>query len=262
MICGENLFKEHDQFAGTDDQRLEDFQRMINDPKIKAVICARGGYGTVRIVDRIDFSTFKKNPTWIAGFSDVTVLHSHIHTNFGIETIHSAMPVNFKDIPDDSQTIISLKNALFGEGLSYEIASNDFNRKGIAEGMLTGGNLSIIYSLTGSVSDIDTKGKILFLEDLGEPPYRLDRMLTQLQLSGKLQSLAGIILGSFQECDPPEGGYSARDVLKEMLQGLDIPILANFPAGHIAENWPFPLGSRVRIDSAARSVEILDPAVS
>ena len=144
-------------------ERLSDLQQMLDSPEIKAIICARGGYGTVRIIDRIDFSSFINSPKWICGFSDVTVLHSHIHSNYGIETIHSAMPINFNDIPEDSQSVMTLKNALFGEELLYNIKSHPYNRKGETVGQLIGGNLSILYSLIGSSSDIDTKGKLIWL---------------------------------------------------------------------------------------------------
>jgi len=246
---GKNLFSEHHQFAGTDSQRLIDFQQMLDNPGIKAIVCARGGYGTVKIIDNIDFSEFSKNPKWIAGFSDVTVLHSHIHTNLGIETIHSAMPVNFNNIPEDSQSITTLKNALFGEGLSYNINPHPFNRRGQATAMLTGGNLSILYSLCGSISDIDTKGKILFIEDLDEYLYHIDRMMMNLKRSGKLENLAGLIVGSMSEMNDNTTPYgqTAYEIIKECVEEYDYPLCFGFPAGHIKDNRTLIFGKKIHL---------------
>jgi len=246
---GKNLFNKHHQFAGTDIQRLEDLQQMLDNPKIKAIVCARGGYGTAKIIDNIDFSLFKKNPKWIAGFSDVTVLHSHIHSNFGIETIHSAMTLNFNDIPEDSQSIITLKKALFWEGLTYKIKTHPFNRNGKATGLLTGGNLSILYSLIGSSSDIDTKGKILFIEDLDEYLYHIDRMMTNLKRNGKLDNLAGLIVGSMSEMNDNTVPYgqTAYEIIRECVEEYDYPLCFNFPAGHIKNNNALILGRKSRL---------------
>ncbi|MCD4681456.1 MAG: LD-carboxypeptidase [Bacteroidales bacterium] len=246
---GKNIFSEHHQFAGTDSQRLIDFQQMLDNPGIKAIVCARGGYGTVKIIDNIDFSSFSKNPKWIAGFSDVTVLHSHILTNFGIETIHSGMPVNFNNIPEDSQSITTLKNALFGEGLSYNINPHPFNRKGRATATLAGGNLSILYSLSGSISDIDTKGKILFIEDLDEYLYHIDRMMMNLKRSGKLKNLAGLIVGSMSEMNDNTTPYgqTAYEIIKECVEEYDYPLCFGFPAGHIKDNRTLIFGRKIHL---------------
>ncbi len=249
VVLGENLYKEHFQFAGTDDQRLSDIQEMLDNPEIKAIVCARGGYGTVRIIDKIDFSVFSKSPKWIVGFSDVTVLHSHIQSNLGIETIHSLMPINFNDIPEDSQSILTLKKALFGENLSYDIKSHLLNRKGKATGLLTGGNLSILYSLTGSVSDIDTKGKILFIEDLDEYLYHIDRMMMNLKRSGKLENLAGLIVGSMSEMNDNTipYGHNAYEIIREFVDIYDYPLCFDFPAGHIKDNRALIFGRKTRL---------------
>src|SRR5665213_2896484 len=176
VVLGKNLFEECNQYSGTDEQRVEDLQNFLDDPNIKAVISGRGGYRTLRIIDQLDFSEFKKNPKWIIGYSDITVLHSHIHTNFHIATLHATMPINFGK---DNYSTESLRMALFGEPLSYKTENNskEKNRVEICEGELIGGNLSLLYAMQNSVSDIDTNGKILFLEDLDEYLYHIDRMI-------------------------------------------------------------------------------------
>ena len=192
-VYASNLFYSNNQYAGTDEERLDGFQKLLDDPEIKAILCARGGYGTMRIIDKLDFSKFLLHPKWIAGYSDVTVLHSHINKNFGIETLHGSMPINFS--ANTPESLESLRKALFGEELSYATSNHSYNRTGKTEGVLTGGNLSILYSLSGSASDIETNGKILFIEDLEEYLYHIDRMMVQLKRSGKLQNLAGLIVG-------------------------------------------------------------------
>ena len=171
VILGPSLLKKDHQFAGTDEQRAADFQWALDAPEVKAILCARGGYGTVRIIDLIDFSGFKKQPKWVIGYSDVTVLHNHIHTNCQVETLHATMPINFAT--NSEEALLSLRTALFGASLQYTFSKHECNRAGEATGVLVGGNLSILYSLTGSNSDLDTRGKILFLEDLDE--YLLPR---------------------------------------------------------------------------------------
>ena len=191
VITGKNLYKQDNQFAGTDAERVADFQWALDDKNIKAILFARGGYGTVRMIDAIDFSSFQKNPKWLIGFSDITVFHSHVHTHFGIETLHSPMAINF---PKSSEEIISgIKNILFGKPSGFNIAGSSFNRKGNAKGSVIGGNLSLLFALAGTASDIDTHGKILFIEDLDEYLYHIDRMMMQLKRSGKLKNLAGLI---------------------------------------------------------------------
>ena len=192
VVFGRNLFQEYNQFAGTDLQRSTDLQQMIDNPHIKAILCARGGYGTVRILDHIDFSDFKANPKWIAGYSDVTALHSTLH-NLNITSLHSTMPINFSN--NTKNSLESLKQTLFGNLISYNFQRHELNRIGHTKGKVVGGNLSIIYSLLGSNADINTDGKILFLEDLDEYLYHLDRMMMNLKRNGKLSKLAGLIIG-------------------------------------------------------------------
>ena len=236
------------QFAGTDEVRAENFQEMLDNPEIKAIICARGGYGTVRIIDQIDFSNFKKRSKWIAGYSDLTVLHAHIHSNFGIETIHSSMPLNFQK--NSSEALESLRQALFGNPLGYEIPPHPFNVKGKAKGILVGGNLSVLYSISGSKSDLDTKGKILFLEDLDEYLYHVDRMFMQLKRSGKLDKLKGAIIGGFTEMKDNEipFGKNAEEIIHSHFREFDFPVMFGFPAGHLSDNRVLYLGRKIEME--------------
>lgn len=235
VVLGEHLFAEDNQFAGTDVQRTADLQEMLDDDEIRAIICARGGYGTVRIIDNIDFTNYNLRPKWIVGYSDVTVLHSHIHTNLGIETLHAIMPLNFPGTPE---ALRSLKSALFGEQISYEIEPHPFNRPGQCTGQVVGGNLSLLYSLNNTPSDIDTTNKILFIEDLDEYLYHIDRMMMNLQRSGKLENLAGLIVGGMSEMNDNEVpfGKTAYQIIAESVKSYSYPVIFNFPAGHIPDN--------------------------
>ncbi len=182
VLLSPNLFAINNQFAGSDEQRIADLQGLLDDESVKAIISARGGYGTVRAIDKLDFTKFLLSPKWIIGFSDITVLHSHIHKHFGTETVHSLMPINFDLSSEDSkQSIEGLRKCLFGENLSYTISSHPYNRNGVTRGILVGGNLSILYGLLGSPSDIDTAGKVLFIEDIDEYLYHVDRMMVSLK---------------------------------------------------------------------------------
>jgi muramoyltetrapeptide carboxypeptidase len=198
-VEGQNLYGEHDQFSGTDKERTADFQQMLDDVSVRAILCARGGYGSVRLIDQLDFSSFQKHPKWIVGYSDITVFHSHIIRHYDIRTLHAAMPVNFPANLRMNDSLQSLKDVLEGGNPEYKIPPHPFNRIGIAEGRLCGGNLSMLYNLNGTVSDIDTEGKILFLEDLDEYLYHIDRMMMNLKRSGKLQSLSGLVIGGMND---------------------------------------------------------------
>lgn len=235
VVLGKHLFAEDNQYAGTDEQRAADLQGMLDDDEIRAIICARGGYGTVRLIDDLDFTNYTLRPKWIVGYSDVTVLHSHIHTNLGIETLHAIMPLNFPGTPEALQ---SLKSALFGEHISYEIEPHPFNRPGQCTGQVVGGNLSLLYSLNNTPSDIDTTNKILFIEDLDEYLYHIDRMMMNLQRSGKLENLAGLIVGSMSEMNDNEVpfGKTAYQIIAESVKSYSYPVIFNFPAGHIPDN--------------------------
>ncbi len=252
VVYGNNLFQEHNQYAGTDLQRTADLQQMIDNPEIKAIICARGGYGTVRILDLVDFSGLQENPKWIAGYSDVTALHSTLH-NLNITSLHSAMPVNF---PSNTNTSLeSLKQALFGNPISYSFTNNKLNRIGHSEGKVIGGNLSIIYSLLGSNSDINTDEKILFLEDIDEYLYHIDRMMMNLKRNGKLYNLAGLIIGGMTDMNDNTipFGKNAMEIIAETVSEYDYPVAFNFPAGHINNNNTIILGQTAKLAIASNN---------
>ncbi len=235
VVFGKNLFKEDNQFSGTVTQRSSDLQSMIDDDSIKAILCARGGYGTVQIIDKVDFSHLIKNPKWIIGYSDVTVLHSHLH-QLGITSLHATMPINFeKNTP---KALESLKSALFGLGNLTEINHHHFNRFGKVEGEIVGGNLSILYSLLGSGSDINTDGKILFIEDLDEYLYHVDRMMMNLKRNGKLNNLKALIIGGMSDMNDNTipFGKTAEEIILEYIKEFDFPVCFNFPAGHLDDN--------------------------
>ena len=247
VVIGSTIGLDNNQLAGTDEQRAADFQQQLNNPNIKAIWCVKGGYGTVRMIDLLDFTAFKKNPKWIVGFSDVTVLHNHLNT-LGFKSIHGIMPVTVaKATPEAIET---LRIALFGEKLKYEIDPFMMNRPGKATGELVGGNLSILYSLFGSPSAIDCTDKILFIEDLDEYLYHIDRMMINLKRNGCLESIKGIVVGSMtkmKDNDIP-WGKNAIEIIEDVTKTYHIPVLYNFPAGHIQDNRALILGDIVTIN--------------
>lgn len=245
VVLSKNLFKSDNQFSGTDQERAEDMQTMLDDASVKAIISARGGYGTIRIIDKLDFTKFKQLPKWIVGYSDITVLHSHLH-NLGIETIHATMPINFAKNEEATE---SLRKALFGEQLIYETENHSLNKKGICEGEFIGGNLSLIYALTGSVSDIDTNGKILFIEDLDEYLYHLDRMMMNLKRSGKLSHIAGLVVGGMTDMKDNviPFGKTADEIILDAVKEYNYPVCFNFPAGHIDKNMAIYFGKKIQL---------------
>ena len=235
------------QLGGTDTERAADFQEQLDNDNIKAIWCARGGYGTVRIIDMIDFSKFKKHPKWIMGFSDVTVLHSHINT-LNVATLHSIMPFTVPKAPEEVKE--TFKNALFGIKNSYTIPSKSYDKKGVAKGELVGGNLSIIYSLLGSKSSIETKDKILFIEDLDEYLYHIDRMLYNMKRNNYFKNVKGIIVGSMRDMHDNEIPFGQNEVqiITEIAKDLNIPIAFEFCAGHQKDNRTLVLGSQVSFE--------------
>ncbi|MFD1255982.1 LD-carboxypeptidase [Mucilaginibacter terrae] len=247
---GKTVGKQDFTFGGTDQERTEDLQYMLDAPHIKAIMCARGGYGVVRIVDNLNFKGFKRHPKWIIGFSDITVLHNHIHQNYHWASLHSKMCNSFptdwgKAEPIQIQTITSIKQALTGNSMSYTAPPSAANRTGTASGQLIGGNLSLVASMTGTRSDIDTRGKILFLEDTGEYIYNIDRMLYNLLRSGKLNHLAGLIIGGFKlKPDEPgeEFGKNLQTVVNEKIGQFNYPVCFNFPVGHQKNNFALKCG--------------------
>jgi muramoyltetrapeptide carboxypeptidase len=248
VVLGTYIFGIENQFSGSDAQRQADFQEMLDDPSIRAIICARGGYGTVRIIDKLDFSGFCRNPKWIVGYSDITVLHSHINKHFKIETLHSVMPVNIKKADFSTDSIESLRKALFGEKLFYSKPITFHFKTGLSEGILSGGNLSILYSLMGTPSEPDTNGKILFLEDVDEYLYHIDRMMMNLKRAGKLSKLNGLIVGGMDRMNDNEipFGKTAYEIISEAVAEYHYPVCYDFPAGHGEINLALILGRRIR----------------
>ena len=247
VIIGETIGSEENQFAASDEKRIADFQQMLDNPKVKAIWCARGGYGTVRLIDKLDFSAFKKYPKWIVGYSDITVLHSHIH-NFEIETLHATMPINIEN--NSKQALATLKMSLFGKSLSYEIPADEKNKTGNASGELVGGNLSVLYSLLGSNSSIKTNGKILFIEDLDEYLYHIDRMCMNLKRNGYFTHLKGLAVGGMTNMHDNEipFGKTAEEIILDSVSEYDFPVVFNFPAGHLDDNRALILGRKIELN--------------
>ena len=255
IVPGKNLFKENNQFSGTIEQRTADLQSMIDNDAIKAVLCARGGYGTVQIIDKIDFSSLKTNPKWIIGYSDVTVLHAHLN-NLGIASLHATMPINFAN--NSNESLQSLKNSLLGKSNRIECTGHAFNLLGEADAEIVGGNLSILYSLSASISDIDTEGKILFIEDLDEYLYHIDRMMMNLNRNGKLAKLKGLIVGGMNDMNDNEilFGKSAEEIILEHTKDYNYPICFGFPAGHINDNRCIKLGVKSVLNITTNGVSL------
>ncbi|MCK5028056.1 MAG: LD-carboxypeptidase [Bacteroidales bacterium] len=256
VSLGKNLFKKDRQFSGTDEEREEDLQYMLDDPEIKAIVCARGGYGTIRIVNLVDYTAFMKNPKWIVGYSDITALHAHLNQNLNVKSIHGIMPINFPDDLTENNSIRTLKKALFGEENTYEIAAHDFNRNGKAIGELIGGNLSVLYSISGTKFDIETDGKLLFIEDLDEYLYHIDRMMMNLKYSGKLENLNGLIVGGMADMNDNEipFGKSAYEIIQDVVKDYSFPVCYDFPVGHTENNSALILGKKSELEIKDKSV--------
>jgi muramoyltetrapeptide carboxypeptidase len=245
VVVGESATASLHQFSGDDEVRARDFQAQLDNPGVKAIVCLRGGYGSVRIVDRLDFSNFEKHPKWIVGYSDVTAIQSHVLRNHHIASLHAEMPLKFPIFLNTNESLEALRNALFGRFEPLQIQPNVLNRTGIAKGELIGGNLAILCSLLGSSSEIDTRGKILFLEDIGEYLYAIDRMMMTLKRAGKLDHLAGLTVGQFtdlQDNDIPFG-KTAYEIIAEHVANYDYPVLFDVPAGHCEINKPLVFGA-------------------
>ena len=258
VFFGNHLLSQDNSFAGTDSERLEDLQKALDDPSIKAIWAARGGYGTVRIIDDLDFSKFMHQPKWIIGYSDVTVLHNKIH-DLGNQSIHGQMPLTL-DLEDPSQreSIQTLHATLFGKKLQYKIPSSKYNRLGESTGQLVGGNLSIVYSMLASDTNLNMNGKILFIEDVGEALYHIDRMMISLKRAGFFNNCGGIIVGDFK-LKSNEGnrfGKTLEEIVLEAADGTEFPIVFNFPAGHVDDNRTLLLGSYVDMKVAKKKTRI------
>lgn len=241
---GKTIGNQFNYFSGTDEERLNDLQQMLDDDEVKAVMCARGGYGISRIIDKINFKKFKKQPKWIIGYSDVTILHSHLYANYYISSIHGPMAGAFNDASYISRFVESLKNVLEGKKIRYNCEPHEFNRKGEAIGELIGGNLTLLTHAIGTDSDLKTRERILFIEDVGEYIYNIDRMLYQLRRSGKLSKLAGLVVGGFTDMKDTERpfGQTVHEVIRDIVAEYDYPVCFDFPVSHGKENYALKIG--------------------
>jgi muramoyltetrapeptide carboxypeptidase len=236
-------------FSATDEERRDELQAMLDDKNILAILCGRGGYGVGRIIDQLDFTAFKKNPKWLIGFSDITVLHSHIYSNLKIASLHAPMAAAFNDGEYTNEFIQSLQKTIAGKKSKYSCAAHTFNKQGTVTGALVGGNLSLLAHLTGTASDINTKNKILFIEDIGEYIYSTDRMLYQLKRSGKLDQLAGLIIGGFTDMKDTERpfGKTVYEAIKDIIAEYDYPVCFGFPVSHGKENYALKVGVQYQL---------------
>ena len=249
VVLGKHIYDKNGHFAGTDKNREKDFQKALDNKNIKAVWCARGGYGAVRIIDKLNFDSYLKNPKWIIGFSDITVIHNKLNF-FNSESIHAMMITGFEDIDQSNDSLSKLKNVLFGNDLSYSIAPNKNNKAGKTEGIIVGGNLTLIQSTIGSKTELKTKDKILFIEEIGEYAYHIDRMLYSLKRAGYFENCKGLIVGQISDIkkNTTDFGVSINELILDILDEYDFPVLFDFPAGHEKTNYPIILGRKVILD--------------
>ncbi len=274
-VLGKTIGAEENQFAGSDELRAADFQEMMDDPNIKAIWSARGGYGTVRIIDKLDFSKFRQNPKWIIGYSDVTVLHSHIHT-LGVETLHAQMCLEIENKTEEARE--SIRKVIFGEEYLISFGVNTYKeacgdtlqeealgdtlqentRLGFIKGEIIGGNLSVLYSLVGSASEMKTEGKILFIEDLDEMLYHIDRMMMNLKRSGYLKNLKALVIGGMTQMKDNKVyfGKTAEETIVHLVKEYDYPVISNFPAGHILDNRAVIMGREVRLNVLGSTIKV------
>ena len=247
-------------FSGTDEERLNELQAMLDDESIKAILCGRGGYGVSRIIDQLDFTRFKKKPKWIIGYSDITILHAHIYSNHKIASIHAPMAAAFNNGEYENEYIASLHKAIIGKKANYKCAAHPYNKQGTATGELIGGNLSLLTHIIGTPSDIKTKNKLLFIEDIGEMIYNTDRMLYQLKRSGKLNGLAGLIIGGFtdvKDTDRPFG-KSIEEVIHDVVKEYDYPVCFNFPVSHERENYALKVGVQYVLKIGKKNAQLTE----
>lgn len=248
-IVGEHVFSQDNHFAGTDAQRCEDFQKAMDNPTVSAIWCARGGYGTVRILDKLDFTKFKLKPKWLIGYSDITALHNQFH-NEGFESIHALMCTSLTDdLNDISESIETFRKAIFGEPLTYTLEGSKYNRVGTASGELVGGNLTMLHTMLGSKTSINTSGKVLFIEEIGEYKYHIDRMLQSMKRAGYFDECAGVLVGDMSKLrkNTTFWGSSVEQLILDALSEYDFPIAFNMPAGHEKDNRAMILGRMIEM---------------
>jgi muramoyltetrapeptide carboxypeptidase len=258
VILGNHIYDKNGHFAGTDKNREKDFQNALDNKNIKAIWCARGGYGAVRIIDKLNFNSYLKNPKWIIGFSDITVIHNKL--NFlNSESIHAMMITGFEDIDQNNDSLSKLKNVLFGNNLSYSITSNKNNKAGKSEGIIVGGNLTLIQSTIGSKTELKIKDKILFIEEIGEYAYHIDRMLHSLKRAGYFENCKGLIVGQISDVkkNTTDFGRSINEIILDVLDEYNFPILFDFPAGHEKTNFPIILGRKVILEVSKSKSKVI-----
>lgn len=255
VILGNSVTASYHQFGGSDEVRTADLQQFLDDQSIKAIMAARGGYGTLRIIDDLNFDAFEKQPKWLIGFSDITVLLSHSIAKLNVKCLHAQMPYTFEKATKAS--LSALKSILFGEKIKFDYKSKFDNKPGKIEGILIGGNLSLLCAVQGSISEMDFSNKILFIEDVGEHEYSIDRMIRMLDRAGKLQNLKGLVCGAFNEIEPEKipFGQSAEEVLWQIAKKYNYPVCFNFPTGHIDNNMPMVLGHNVALEIETNTVK-------
>ncbi|HEX8332840.1 MAG TPA: LD-carboxypeptidase [Segetibacter sp.] len=257
---GKTLGSQFNYFSATDEERLNDLQEMLDDESVQAILCGRGGYGTGRIIDQLNFKKFRKKPKWIIGYSDITVLHSHLYSRYKIASIHAPMAAAFNDEEYKNEYVQSLRKALTGKKASYKCEVHKYNKTGEAKGELVGGNLSLIAHLIGTPSDINTKNKMLFLEDIGEYLYNIDRMMYQLLRSGKLKNLSALIIGGFSEMKDTTVPYGQQvfEVINKIVKEFDFPVCYNFPVSHERENYALKVGVDYALRITNKKVELTE----
>jgi len=253
---GEFARNEYGRFSGTKEQRISDLQKALDDKEVKAILCSRGGYGVAQIIDKLDFTAFCTSPKWLIGFSDISILHAAINA-LGVASIHAVMAKQLTELPENSQQIETLKNILFGKLPSYELENQPNNRQGSCRGKLVGGNLSVLLGLRSTPYDLQFENNILFIEDIGEKPYHIDRMMQNLRLSGALDKLAGLIVGQFSECEEdPLMMQNISEIISEAVSDYKYPVCFNFPAGHVDDNLALVLGMEVEMNIDSSKVRI------
>lgn len=247
VFYDDRLFAEDHQFAGDDNLRAQYFQDLLDNDEVKAVWCVRGGYGSAKIIDRLDFTRFQQHPKWICGYSDITVFHSHLQQNLQTATIHAVMPINVTDENTQTPAVQSFLNALTGQNLTYELEVHPLSRPQPFSGILTGGNLSMLYSLVGSPSDINTEDKVLFIEDLDEYLYHIDRMVLNLKRSGKLSGIKALLVGHLSDMhdNTIPFGKTAEEIVADECRDFAFPLVFNVPAGHLPDNRAFRMGCKI-----------------
>lgn len=252
-IVGQHVTANYGYFAGTDEQRIQDMQWAMDDENIRAIFCTRGGYGSLRIVEKLDYSIFQGSPKWLVGFSDITVFHSKLNT-LGIESMHAPMPKSFQNTQPEA--MLKLRDFLFGKVSSYQIPSHPFNREGLVKAELTGGNLTLLHCLHSSILECRHQSSILFIEDVGENLYAIDRMLQSLKLTEKFSKLQGLIVGDFSEMKGLNFGKNAYEIIQEIFEEYNYPLCFDFPAGHTDRNYPLIIGSTIEMEITEKETNI------